>query len=104
MRLGILAIIALLLGTVLAHFLMAERGYVLISFLGYTVEMSVPIMILGLIILYILTRLLLRLLAAPRSLAAVMTEPSAPSTVLTNSSRSDCATRLGVTFTATDSG
>lgn len=68
MKLGILAIIALLLGTVLAHFLMAERGYVLISFLGYTVEMSVPIMILSLIVLYILTRLVIKLLAAPKKL------------------------------------
>lgn len=68
MKLGILAIIALLLGSVLAHFLMAERGYVLISFLGYTIEMSVPIMILSLIVLYILVRLAIRVLAAPKKL------------------------------------
>lgn len=68
MMLGILVIVALLAGTVLAHFLMAERGYVLINFLGYTLEMSVPILILTLIVLYILVRLLIKLLVAPKKL------------------------------------
>ncbi len=68
MMLGILVIAALLAGTVLAHFLMAERGYVLINFLGYTLEMSVPILILALVVLYVLVRLLIKLLAAPKRL------------------------------------
>lgn len=68
MKLGFLLIAALLLGPVLAHFLMAERGYVLINFLGYSIEMSVPILILSLVVLYILVRLLIKALAAPRKL------------------------------------
>ena len=68
MKLGFLLIAALLLGPVLAHFLLAERGYVLINFLGYTVEMSVPILILSLVVLYALVRLLSKALAAPRKL------------------------------------
>lgn len=68
MKLGFLLIAALLLGPVLAHFLLAERGYVLINFLGYTIEMSVPILILALVVLYVLVRLLIKTLAAPRKL------------------------------------
>ncbi len=71
MKLGILLIVALLLGPVLAHFLMAERGYVLISFLGYTLEMSIPILILALIVFYVLVRLAIKILAAPKKLGEV---------------------------------
>ncbi|NNF51722.1 MAG: heme biosynthesis protein HemY [Gammaproteobacteria bacterium] len=68
MKAGLLLIIALLLGSVLAHFLLAERGYVLINFMSYTLEMSVPILILVLIVLYLLVRLAIRILAAPKRL------------------------------------
>ncbi len=46
MRAGFLIVAALLLGAVATHFLLENNGYVLISFRGYTVEMSVPVLAL----------------------------------------------------------
>ena len=68
MKAGLLLIIGLVLGSVLAHFLLAERGYVLINFMSYTLEMSVPILVLALIVLYVLVRLIIRILVAPKKL------------------------------------
>ena len=68
MKAGVLVIVALVLGSVLAHFLLAERGYVLINFMNYTLEMSVPILLLVLIALYLLVRLAIRVIAAPKRL------------------------------------
>ena len=42
MRFGVGALLAVLLGAFAAHFLLADRGYVLVNFRGYVVEMSVP--------------------------------------------------------------
>ena len=44
MRLGLFLILILLIGSVAAHFLLENNGYVLINFRGYTVEMSVPVL------------------------------------------------------------
>jgi len=68
MRTSLLIIAALFLGAFGAHFLMEDRGYVLFRFLGYSVETSVPVLVLGLILLYAVTRLVLRLLQAPRNI------------------------------------
>jgi HemY protein len=68
MRTGIAALIALLIGAFGAHFLLADRGYVLLSFRGWTIEMSVPILLLALVLIYLGVRLLLRLWWAPRQL------------------------------------
>ncbi len=40
MRFGLFIILILLVGSVTAHFLLENNGYVLINFRGYTVEMS----------------------------------------------------------------
>ncbi len=45
MKAGLLIVVTLLIGAVLAHFLLENNGYVLISFRGYTVEMSVPVLL-----------------------------------------------------------
>jgi HemY protein len=72
MRYGIWAIAALMLGAFGAHFLLAERGYVMISFLGYLIEMSVPILLLLLVLLYAGIRLLLKVWRAPRNLGEAL--------------------------------
>ena len=46
MRLGLWALAALFVGAFAAHFLLADRGYVLINFRSYVVEMSVPALVL----------------------------------------------------------
>jgi HemY protein len=72
MRYGVWALAALVLGAFGAHFLMADRGYVLISFVGYSIEMSVPVLALALVLLYVGVRLLLRLWRAPKQLGEAL--------------------------------
>lgn len=74
MRYGIWALAALVIGAFGAHFLLQERGYVLISFVGYNIEMSVPVLFLALVLLYVLVRLALRLWRAPRQLGRALAE------------------------------
>jgi HemY protein len=69
MRLGLWALGALFVGALIAHFLLGDQGYVLITFRGYLIEMSVPALILVFAVLYALIRLLRRLWLAPRALA-----------------------------------
>lgn len=68
MRYGVWALAALLVGAFGAHFLLQDRGYVLISFVGYNIEMSVPVLVAVLVLLYGGVRLALRLWRAPRQL------------------------------------
>jgi HemY protein len=68
MRFGLLVVLALMIGAIATHFLLENNGYVLISFLGYTVEMSVPILLLLFGIGYLAIRLLARIWNAPREL------------------------------------
>ncbi|HEX5049587.1 MAG TPA: heme biosynthesis HemY N-terminal domain-containing protein [Gammaproteobacteria bacterium] len=66
MRFGLWALLALLLGSFAAHFLLADRGYVLVNFRGYVVEMSVPGLVLVLTALYLAIRGVIWLVHAPR--------------------------------------
>ncbi len=68
MRYAVWALAALVLGAFATHFLLQERGYVLISFGGYNIEMSVPILVLALVLLYALIRFAIRVWRAPREL------------------------------------
>ena len=74
MRFGLWAMAALMIGAFGAHFLLQDRGYVLVSFRTITVEMSVPILVLVLVILYALVRVLLRIWRAPRQLGEVIAD------------------------------
>jgi HemY protein len=65
-RLGVSAVLAILLAAFAAHFLLADRGYVLINFRGYVVEMSVPGLIIVLVATYLLVRAIAMVLDAPR--------------------------------------
>ncbi len=66
MRFGVAALLAVLLGAFLAHFLLADRGYVLVNFRGYVVEMSVPGLVIVLVAAYLFVRALVAVAQAPR--------------------------------------
>lgn len=68
MRYGLWGLAALLIGAFGAHFLLEDRGYVMISFRSYVIEMSLPILVLALVLLYALVRVALKIWRAPREL------------------------------------
>ena len=68
MKFGIIVVIALFASAFAAHFLLADPGYVVINFRGYTVEMSVPVL-LGIAVLLLFAIWLVRkIVLAPRKL------------------------------------
>lgn len=68
MKFGLIIIAALVLFSAAAVFLLTDTGYVVISFRGYLIEMSVPVLV-GLAALFIFAIWFLRrLVAAPRKL------------------------------------
>lgn len=68
MKTGLIIVLTLLAGSVTTHFLLESNGYVLISFRGYTVEMSVPILVFLILLFYLLMRIIARIWRAPREL------------------------------------
>lgn len=68
MKTGLLVLLVLAAGSVAAHFLLQDNGYVLIQFRGYAVEMSVPVLAFLVLIAYVVMRLAVRLWHAPREL------------------------------------
>ncbi len=70
MRVGLWALLAVLLGAFIAHFVLEDRGYVLVNFRGYVIEMSVPGLVLILVALYLAVRGIAALVRSPRSLRA----------------------------------
>ncbi len=74
MRSGLWSLAAVFLGAFAAHFLLRERGYVLVNFLGYVIEMSVPVLVLVLAAAYFAIRMLVALWRAPRRLGEAVAE------------------------------
>lgn len=68
MKTSVILLLVLALGAFVAQFLMKDAGYVLIDFQGYTIEMSVPAVVLLLAFVYVAIRLVVRVLRAPRKL------------------------------------
>jgi len=66
MRLGLLLLVGLALGAVGAHWLLGDQGYVLVDIRGWTVETSVPGLVVALVALYLLLRLASWIMRAPR--------------------------------------
>ena len=77
MRYATWALGALIVGAFATHFLLQERGYVLISVAGYNIEMSVPILVLVLVLLYALVRFAIRVWRAPRELGQAISNQRA---------------------------
>ncbi len=74
MRVGVALLVALFLGAVGAHFLFEDRGYVLIDYRGYLIEMSVPALLFVLALLYVAVRTVAALWKAPQRLGASLAE------------------------------
>ncbi len=77
MRAGLIVVLSLLLVAVAAQFLAADSGYVLISFQGWAVEMTVPILLALLVLLLVVVGVLRRIQRAPRLVAERVQKASA---------------------------
>jgi HemY protein len=66
MRLSLLLLVALAAGAFATQWLLGDRGYVLIELRGWAVEMSVPGLAVGLILLYAAVRLVVYVFRVPR--------------------------------------
>ncbi len=74
MRWGLLLLLALALGAIGAHWLLGDQGYVLVDVRGWTLETSVPGLVIALVLLYVLIRLLSWLFRAPRRMGQAVGE------------------------------
>lgn len=68
MKFGLIVIATLVASTFAAHFLLQDPGYVMISFRGYVIEMSVAVMISLLCLLMVSIWLVVKLIRAPLKL------------------------------------
>ena len=68
MKVGLVVILALIVGALAAHLVLADNGYVLVNFRGYVIETSVPILALVLVLGYLAVRVLVQAWRAPRRL------------------------------------
>ena len=68
MKFGIIVVVALFVSAFAAHFLLADPGYVVISFRGYLIEMSVPVLAGFAVLLVFGVWLVRKILIAPRRL------------------------------------
>lgn len=68
MKTGLAIIIALALGALAANYLLQDNGYVLIHIRGYSVEMSVPVLVFFLLLAYLAVRICVHIVSAPRRL------------------------------------
>lgn len=68
MKAGFAIVLTLAFGSLAGHYLLGDNGYVLVSFAGYVIEMSVPIALFLLLLAYIAVRVLVWVWRAPRVL------------------------------------
>ncbi|MDJ0812834.1 MAG: heme biosynthesis HemY N-terminal domain-containing protein [Woeseiaceae bacterium] len=66
MKFGAIVVVVLVLSAVAAHFLLGDPGYVAITFRGYLIEMSVPVLVGLAVLLIIVVWLIRRIIQAPR--------------------------------------
>ena len=66
MKFGAIVVVVLILSAIAAHFLLGDPGYVAITFRGYLIEMSVPVLIGLAVLLVIIVWLVRRVIQAPR--------------------------------------
>lgn len=68
MKFGLLVIGLLILSAIGANFLLQDPGYVVINFRSYVIEMSVPVLLAMILLLFFLVWLAVKLYRAPRKL------------------------------------
>lgn len=68
MKFGIIVVVAAMVSAFAAHFLLADPGYVVISFRGYVIEMSVPVLASFAVLLVLGVWLIRKIIVAPRRL------------------------------------
>ena len=68
MKFGFIVVLALVLSAFAAHFLLQDPGYVVINFRNYLIEMSVPVLVSGILLILFLSWLVVKLFKAPRKL------------------------------------
>ena len=68
MKIGLIIVVAVLVGSVSAQYLLADPGYVVINFRGWIVEMTVPVLAGLMATVFVLAWLILKVLRAPRQL------------------------------------
>ena len=71
MKFGLLVIVALIIGAIGSSLLLTDPGYVVINFRGYLIEMSVPVLVGLMAIVFFLAWMILKLFRAPRKLGEV---------------------------------
>ncbi len=71
MRFAAIVVVALIFSAIAAHFLLGDPGYVAITFRGYLIEMSVPVLVGMAVLLVIAVWLIRRLIQAPRRMGEV---------------------------------
>jgi len=73
-RIGFWAVGALVFGAFIAHFVLEDKGYVLITLRGYVVEMSVPGLLVLLVAAYFLVRFAVGVWRAPAQLGTKLAQ------------------------------
>lgn len=68
MKFGIIVVVVLIVSAFGLHFLLADPGYAVITFRGYVVEMSVPVLALLAVALVLAAWLIRKIIVAPRRL------------------------------------
>jgi len=68
MKFGLIVIVALVISALAANLLLEDPGYVVISFRGYLVEMSVPILLASFVLFLLTAWFIVKLFRAPRKL------------------------------------
>jgi HemY protein len=68
MKFGFIVVLALVLSAFAAHFLLQDPGYVVINFRSYLIEMSVPVLLAGILLLLFSAWLVVKIFKAPRKL------------------------------------
>lgn len=79
MRLGLWVLTAVFFGALITHFLLGDKGYVLLNFRGWVVETSIPVFVMLLAGLYLLLRMVVRVVRIPRQLGQAVGEAQARS-------------------------
>ena len=71
MKLGLIVVITLIIGSIGSTLLLQDPGYVIINFRSYIIEMSVPALLATILLILFIAWLCVKLFRAPRKLGEV---------------------------------